>query len=141
VALKPKKSGLGSREPATGNSASRLIDQRIGDLGGWRGETLARMRALILEADPGMTEEWKWMNPVWSHDGIVCTGEAYKKVVKLTFARGAGIPDPSRLFNSSLEGNTRRAIDIREGEKVNARAFKALVKAAVARNSPPAKKR
>jgi hypothetical protein len=88
-----------------------------------------------------MTEEWKWMNPVWSHNGIVCTGEAYKKVVKLTFARGAGIPDPSRLFNSSLEGNTRRAIDIREGEKVNARAFKALVKAAVARNSPPAKKR
>jgi hypothetical protein len=134
VALKPKKNGLGSREPATGNSASRLIDQRIGDLGGWRGETLARMRALILEADPEMTEEWKWMNPVWSHHGIVCTGEAYTKVVKLTFARGAGIPDPSRLFNSSLEGNTRRAIDIHEGEKVNARAFKALVKAAVARN-------
>ena len=134
MALNPKKSGPGSREPAAGNSASRLIDQRIGDLGGWRGETLARMRALILEADSGMTEEWKWMNPVWSQNGIVCTGEAYKKVVKLTFARGAGIPDPSRLFNSSLEGNTRRAIDIHEGEKVNARAFKALVKAAVARN-------
>ena len=139
MALKPKKSGLGSREPATGNPASRLIDQRIQDLGGWRGETLARMRALILEADPGMTEEWKWMNPVWSHHGIVCTGEAYKKVVKLTFARGAGIPDPSRLFNSSLEGNTRRAIDIHEGQKVDAAAFKALVKAAVAQNGQSAK--
>ena len=99
------------------------------------------MRALILEADPEMTEEWKWGTPVWSHDGIVCTGEAYKKVVKLTFARGARVPDPSRLFNSSLEGNTRRAIDIQEGEKVNARAFKALVKAAVAQNGPSAKKR
>lgn len=92
------------------------------------------MRAMILEADPGMTEEWKWSNPVWSHDGIVCTGEAYKKVVKLTFARGASIPDPSGLFNSSLEGNTRRALDIPEGEKVDGRAFKALVKAAVAAN-------
>ena len=149
MALKPTRSGLGSREPATGNPASRLIDQRIGDLEGWRGEMLARMRALILEADPEMIEEWKWMNPVWSHNGIVCTGEAYKKVVKLTFARGAGIPDPSRLFNSSLEGNTRRAIDIHEGGKVNARAFQALVKAAVARNGSlertppkkPAKKR
>jgi hypothetical protein len=118
-------------------SASQLIDQRIRDLEGWRGETLARMRALILQADPGMTEEWKWSNPVWSHNGIVCTGEAYKQVVKLTFARGAAIPDPSRLFNSSLEGKTRRAIDIREGEKVDARAFKALVKAAVARSQPP----
>ena len=125
-----------------GEPASRLIDQRIRDLGGWRGETLARIRALILEADPEMTEEWKWMGtPVWSHHGIVCTGEAYTKVVKLTFARGARIPDPSRLFNSSLEGNTRRAIDIREGEKVDAGAFKALVKAAVAQNGPPAKKR
>jgi hypothetical protein len=125
-----------------GKPASRLIDQRIRDLGGWRGETLARMRALILEADPEMTEEWKWMGtPVWSHHGIVCTGEAYTKVVKLTFARGARIPDPSRLFNSSLEGNTRRAIDIHEGEKVDAGAFKALVKAAVAQNGPPAKKR
>jgi hypothetical protein len=131
-----------SRERATGKPASRLIDQRIRDLGGWRGETLARMRALILEADPEMTEEWKWMGtPVWSHHGIVCTGEAYTKVVKLTFARGARIPDPSRLFNSSLEGNTRRAIDIHEGEKVDAGAFKALVKAAVAQNGPPAKKR
>jgi hypothetical protein len=127
-----------SREQAT---ASRLIDQRIRDLGDWRGETLARMRALILEADPEMTEEWKWDNPVFSHHGIVCTGEAYTKVVKLTFARGAGIPDRSRLFNSSLEGNTRRAIDIHEGEKVEAGAFKALVKAAVAQNGASAKKR
>ena len=133
---------------ATEIPASQLIDERIHNLEGWRGETLARMRALILQADPEMTEECKWVKPtnpwgvpVWSHDGIVCTGEAYKKVVKLTFARGASIPDPSRLFNSSLEGNTRRAIDIHEGEKVDARAFKALVKAAVARNRPPAKKR
>jgi len=125
----------------TGKPASRLIDQRIRELAGWRGETLARMRALILEADPEMIEEWKWRVPVWSHHGIVCTGEAYTKVVKLTFARGARIPDPSRLFNSSLEGNTRRAIDIHEGEKVDAGAFKALVRAAVAQNGPPAKKR
>ena len=132
--------GMGSRERATGKPASRLIDQRIRDLGGWRGETLARMRALILEADPEVTEEWKWGTPVWSHHGIVCTGEAYTKVVKLTFARGARIPDPSHLFNSSLEGNTRRAIDVHEGEKVDAGAFKTLVKAAVAQNGPPAKK-
>jgi hypothetical protein len=136
------------RAGATGQPASRLIDQRIRDLGGWRGETLARMRTLILDADPEMTEECKWVKPtnplgvpVWSHHGIVCTGEAYAKVVKLTFARGAGIADPSRLFNSSLEGNTRRAIDIHEGENVDARAFKSLVKAAVAQNGPPAKKR
>ena len=130
-----------SREQAIGEAASRLIDQRIRDLEGWRGETLARMRALILEADPEITEEWKWMGtPVWSHHGIVCTGESYKKVVKLTFARGASLPDPSGLFNSSLEGNTRRAIDIHEGEKVDARAFKALVKAAVARNGEAKKK-
>ena len=145
-ASKPRKSATESKSPpkagATGKPASRLIDQRIRDLGGWRGETLARMRALILDADPEMTEEWKWMGtPVWSHHGIVCTGEAYTKVVKLTFARGARIPDPSRLFNSSLEGNTRRAIDIREGEQVDAGAFKALVKAAVAHNDSPAKKR
>jgi len=118
------------------------------DLGDWREQTLARMRALILEADPEMTEECKWIKPtnpsgvpVWSHDGIVCTGETYKNIVKLTFARGASLPDPSRLFNSSLEGNTRRAIDIHEGEKVDARAFKALVRAAVTQNGPPAKKR
>lgn len=131
-----------SREQATGGPASRLIDQRIRDLGGWRGETLARMRALILEADPEVTEEWKWLGtPVWSHHGIVCTGEAYTKVVKLTFARGASLPDPSRLFNSSLEGSTRRAIDLHEGETIDARAFKALVKAAVARNRLPSKRR
>ena len=136
---KPGTSAATSKSPpragATGAPASRLIDQRIRELEGWRAETLARMRALILAADPGMTEEWKWSNPVWSHHGIVCTGEAYTKVVKLTFARGAGIPDPARLFNSSLEGKTRRAIDIHEGERVDARAFKAIVKAAVARNS------
>src|SRR5688500_11209841 len=115
-ATKTANAGTKVEGPAKpGEPASRLIDQRIGDLGGWRGETLARMRALILEADPEMTEEWKWSNPVWSHHGIVCTGEAYTKVVKLTFARGASVPDPSRLFNSSLEGNTRRAIDIHEG--------------------------
>ena len=137
-----------STSRATARPASRMIDQRIRDLGGWRGETLARMRALILEADPEMTEECKWIKPtnpsgvpVWSHAGIVCTGEAYAKVVKLTFALGASLPDPSRLFNASLEGNTRRAIDIREGETVDASAFKALVKAAVAENGPPAKKR
>jgi len=119
-----------------------LIDQRIQELGGWRAEILARMRALIHEADPDVTEEVKWMGtPVWSHDGIICTGEAYKQVVKLTFAKGASIPDPKGLFNSSLEGNTRRAIDIREGEKVDARAFKTLIKAAVARNALPAKRR
>jgi hypothetical protein len=117
----------------------RLIDQRIRDLEGWRGDTLARMRALILEADAEVTEEWKWENPVWSHHGIICTGEAYKKAVKLTFAHGAKVPDPSRLFNSSLDGNTRRAIDIHEGEEVNARAFKALVKAAIAQNASVAK--
>ena len=142
VAAKPAAKAAAKKSQATGNTASGLIDQRILDLGGWRGETLARMRALILEADPEMTEEWKWMGtPVWSHHGIVCTGETYNKVVKLTFARGAAIPDPSRLFNSSLAGNTRRAIDIHEGEEVDGRAFKALVKAAVARNGLAAKKR
>lgn len=130
-----------NREQVTGEAASRRIDQRICDLEGWRGETLARMRALILAADPEMTEEWKWNNPVWSHHGIVCTGEAYTKVVKLTFARGAGLADPSRLFNSSLTGKTRRAIDIHEGEEVDAGAFMALVKAAVAQNGSPARPR
>jgi hypothetical protein len=120
---------------ATGKPASQLIDQRIRELVGWRGETLARIRSLILDADPGMAEEWKWSTPVWSRHGIVCTGEAYTKVVKLTFAQGARIPDPSRLFNSSLGGNTRRAIDIHEGEKLDAVAFKVLVKTAVAHNA------
>ncbi|MGH7583075.1 MAG: DUF1801 domain-containing protein [Gemmatimonadales bacterium] len=129
-----------SAAPAPGKLATRLIDQRIRELNGWRGETLARMRKLILEADPAATEEWKWETPVWSHDGIICTGEAYQKVVKLTFAKGASLPDPSRLFNSSLTGNMRRAIDIAEGETVDARAFKALVKAAVKENRRKAKK-
>jgi len=139
--MKPKAGGTKGSEQATGAAASRLIDQRIRELEGWRGETLARMRALILEADPAMTEEWKWMGtPVWSHHGIVCTGETYAKAVNLTFAHGAKVPDPSGLFNSSLDGNTRRAIDIREGEQVDARAFMALVQAAVARNDAAKKK-
>ena len=122
--------------------ASRLIDQRIAELGDWRGDTLARMRSLILEADPQMIEEWKWMGtPVWSHNGIVCTGESYKKVVKLTFAKGASLADPKRLFNSSLDGNMRRAIDIPEGAKIDAGAFKTLIKAAVAHNGLAKKKR
>ncbi len=128
---KPVKSVKSSKPDG---DAPGLIDQRIREVGGWRGKVLARMRGLILAADPRMTEQWKWGVPVWSHDGIVCTGETYTKVVKLTFARGASIPDPSGLFNSSLAGNTRRAIDIGEGDEVDARAFKALVKAAVALN-------
>jgi hypothetical protein len=146
MAPKPKAK---SKAGASAKSPSRLTDQRIRELADWREETLARMRALILEADPEMIEERKWRKPsnamagvpVWSHHGIVCTGETYTKVVKLTFARGANLPDPSRLFNSSLEGNTRRAIDIHEGEKIDAAAFKALVKAAVAENGSPATKR
>ncbi|HEX3697593.1 MAG TPA: DUF1801 domain-containing protein [Polyangia bacterium] len=118
-----------------GQSASELISQRIADLGDWRGKTLGRMRKLIKEADPDVVEEWKWMGtPIWSHDGIICTGESYKKVVKLTFARGASLKDPARLFNSSLEGNVRRAIDIPEGQKVDQAAFKALIRQAVALN-------
>jgi hypothetical protein len=122
-------------------SAAERIDQRIAELGDWRGETLSRMRKLIKQADPKIIEEIKWVKatspgtPTWSHDGIVCTGEPYKSVVKLTFAKGASLSDPSKLFNSSLEGNTRRAIDIREGEKIDATAFKALIRAAVALNS------
>jgi hypothetical protein len=125
-----KKSGA-----SQGQSASQLIDKRIAELGDWRGETLSRMRKLIKAADPDVVEEWKWMNPVWSHDGIICTGESYKKAVKLTFARGALLKDPTRLFNSSLDGNTRRAIDIHEGATVDAAAFKALVRQAIALNS------
>jgi hypothetical protein len=117
-----------------GESASVLISKKIAELGDWRGETLGRIRDLIQEADPDILEEWKWTTPVWSHDGIVCTGETYKNVVKMTFAKGASLKDPSRLFNSSLEGNTRRAIDVREGDKIDARALKALVRAAVALN-------
>ncbi|MCH4541995.1 hypothetical protein DK867_09035 [Ochrobactrum sp. POC9] len=120
---------------ADDNEASKLIDGRIAELGDWRGETLARMRALIKKADPAVIEEWKWRGvPVWSHDGIICTGETYKKVVKLTFANGAALDDPERIFNSSLEGNTRRALDISEGEEVNEDAFIALVHAAIAHN-------
>jgi hypothetical protein len=119
----------------TGPPASELISERIAELGDWRGETLARVRKLIKEADPEVVEEWKWMGtPVWSHDGIICTGESYKKAVKLTFAKGASLKDPSRLFNSSLDGNVRRAIDIHEGETVDAAAVKALVREAVAAN-------
>jgi hypothetical protein len=116
-------------------SASELISQRVAQLAGWRGETLSRMRKLIQESDPEVVEEWKWGTPVWSHDGIICTGESYKKVVKLTFAKGAFLKDPTRLFNSSLDGNTRRAIDLHEGEEVDASAFKALVRQAVTLNS------
>ncbi len=118
-----------------GQSASELIDRRIAELGDWRGETLSRMRRLIKEADPDVVEEWKWMGPVWSHDGILCTGESYKSIVKLTFAKGASLNDPAKLFNSSIDGNARRAIDIHEGEEVDADAFKALIRAAVALNS------
>lgn len=124
-----------SETPSNG-SPSGLIDARIAELGDWRGETLARIRALIHEVDPDIVEEWKWRGvPVWSHGGIVCTGETYKAVVKLTFAKGASLPDPRRLFNSSLDGNTRRAIDIREGERIDEPAFKALVRAAIGLNA------
>jgi hypothetical protein len=117
-----------------GKSAARLIDARIEELDDWRGELLGRLRALVKEADPDVVEEWKWDNPVWSHAGLICTGETYKQVVKMTFARGAALKDPSGLFNSSLAGNTRRAIDFREDEKVDAKALKALIRAAVALN-------
>ena len=126
-----KKSGAGQSQPA-----SKLISKRIAELADWRGETLGRMRKLIKEAVPDVVEEWKWRGvPVWSHDGIICTGESYKSIVKLTFARGAALKDPARLFNSSLDGNVRRAIDIHEGEEVDESAFKALVRQAVALNS------
>jgi hypothetical protein len=117
------------------DSPSQLIDARIAELGDWRGETLARVRELIKQADPEVVEEWKWKNPVWSRDGILCTGETYKDKVKMTFAKGASLDDPSGLFNSSLEGNTRRAIDLHEGEEVDAEALKALIRAAVAVNT------
>ena len=119
----------------TGKSPSELIDLRILDVAGWRAETLSRMRTLIREAHPAVVEEWKWEVPVWSHDGIVCTGEVYQNVVKLTFAHGAAVPDPSNLFNSSLQGNTRRAIDIHESDKINEKALKALIRAAVELNT------
>ena len=135
AATAKKTTPKGSSKDMVGvTSPSRLIDRRIEELGDWRGEMLARLRALILQADPQVVEEWKWSVPVWSHDGIICTGETYKKVVKLTFAKGASVDDPARLFNSSLEGNTRRAIDFPEGAKIDEKAFKALIRAAVAVN-------
>ena len=125
-----------------GASPSRMIDGRIKELGDWRGDMLGRIRALIKEADPDVVEEWKWRGvPVWEHDGIICTGETYKAVVKMTFAKGAALDDPAGLFNSSLDGNVRRAIDIREGEKINEKALKALIRAAVELNASKAKKK
>jgi len=129
-----KKSG-----PQNGKSPSQRIDARIEELGDWRGEMLGRLRSLDKEADPEVVEEWKWGVPVWSHDGLICTGETYKSVVKMTFAKGAALTDPSRLFNSSLEGNARRAIDFHEGERINETALKSLVRAAVALNKSAAK--
>ena len=122
-------------DASEGQPASGLISKRIAELGDWRGKALGRMRKLIKEADPDVVEEWKWANPVWSHDGIICTGESYRNHVKLTFAKGASLKDPDRLFNSSLDGNVRRAIDIHAGEEVDASAFKALIRQAVALNS------
>jgi len=135
-----KKSG--SKEGGGGDSPSQLIDARIKELSDWRGDTLARARLLVKQADPEVVEEWKWRGvPVWSHAGIICTGETYKKVVKLTFAKGASLEDPSGLFNSSLEGNTRRAIDFHEGDKIDEKALKALIRAAVALNTSSAARR
>ena len=134
-----KKSKSGSKERKGGDSPAQQIDARIKELRDWRGETLARVRILIKQADPEVIEEWKWRGvPVWSHAGIICTGETYKNVVKLTFAKGASLEDPSGLFNASLEGNTRRAIDIHEGDKIDEKALQALVRAAVARNTSSA---
>ncbi|KMW47732.1 DUF1801 domain-containing protein [Ralstonia insidiosa] len=126
--------------PENAAPASELIDAKIAELDDWRGEMLAKLRALILAADPDVVEEWKWSVPVWSHDGILCTGETYKQTVKMTFAKGASVPDPTGLFNSSLEGNTRRAIDFREGDKVDEKALKALIQAAVALNQSTARR-
>jgi len=129
-----------SQPKAAAKAASQLISEKIAELGDWRGETLARMRALIREADPDVAEEWKWMGtPVWSHDGGICTGETYKSIVKLTFFKGASLKDPAKLFNSSLEGNVRRAIDIHEGEEIDANAFKGLIREAVALNTSAGK--
>jgi hypothetical protein len=130
-----KKRKSGSKEGKEGDSAARLIDARINELSDWRGETLARVRVLIKQADPEVVEEWKWKVPVWSHAGTICTGETYKNVVKMTFAKGASLEDPSGLFNSSLAGNTRRAIDFHEGDEIDEKAFKALIRAAVTLNT------
>lgn len=130
-----------SQPKAAGDAASKLINEKIAELGDWRGDTLARMRSLIKEADPDVMEEWKWMGtPVWSHSGGICTGESYKAIVKLTFFKGASLKDPAKLFNSSLDGNVRRAIDIHEGEEIDANAFRALIRAAVALNTSGGKK-
>jgi hypothetical protein len=127
--------------PPNNKSPSRLIDEKIKELGDWRGDTLRQLRSLIKEADPDVVEEWKWRGvPVWSHDGLICTGETYKSVVKMTFAKGAALKDPSRLFNSSLEGNVRRAIDLHEGDRIDEEALKALIRAAVALNTSKAKR-
>jgi hypothetical protein len=135
------KEDNGMSESRNSKSPSQLIDQRIKDLGDWRGEMLSRLRAMVKEADPDIVEEWKWRGvPVWYHDGMVVTGEAYKEIVKMTFAKGAALEDPSGLFNSSLDGNTRRAIDFHEGEKIDGKALKALIRAAVALNQAKAKK-
>ena len=136
-----RKTEIMAKSEASGEkSPSRLIDERIAELGDWRGEMLGRLRALIKEADPDVVEEWKWRGvPVWSHDGLICTGETYKSVVKMTFAKGASLKDPARLFNSSLEGNTRRAIDFREGEKIDEKALKTLIRAAVTLNKSKVK--
>jgi hypothetical protein len=137
-----KKRNGGSKEGKSGDSPSQLIDERIEELGDWRGETLARVRALVKQADPDVVEEWKWRGvPTWYHDGIICTGETYKDKVKLTFAKGASLDDPSGLFNSSLEGNVRRAIDIHEGEEIDEKALKTLIGAAVALNTSSAGRR
>jgi hypothetical protein len=134
-----EKQGMKKSGSLDGKSPSQLIDARIKELGDWRGKTLARLRALLKEADPDVVEEWKWGGPVWSHDGLICTGESYKNAVKMTFAKGAALKDPSRLFNSSLEGNTRRAIDFHEGEKIDEKALKTLFRAAVTLNKSTAK--
>ncbi|MEQ6289121.1 DUF1801 domain-containing protein [Vogesella sp. GCM10023246] len=126
---------MAQSDMSAGASATALIDQRIAELGDWRGETLRRMRQLIQEADPQVVEEWKWQTPVWSHGGILCTGESYRAVVKLTFAKGAALPDPVRLFNASLDSKVRRAIDIHQGEEIDAEAFKALIRAALTLNA------
>jgi hypothetical protein len=135
-----QKAKNGSKQDVEAADASRLIDARIEELGDWRAETLARVRTLIRQADPDVVEEWKWGVPVWSHAGIICTGESYKSAVKLTFAKGASLEDPSHLFNSSLEGNTRRAIDIRVDDQIDEKALKALIRAAVALNESTQKK-
>jgi hypothetical protein len=135
TAAKAAKKKTAPKESDRGNDASQHIDARIDELADWRGEMLTRLRDLIHEADPDVVEEWKWAVPVWSHGGIICTGESYKSVVKLTFPKGASLDDPSGLFNSSLEGNTRRAIDVREGDKVDTKALKALIRAAVKLNT------